>query len=73
MVPVIGSRITPDPTQVADNRGPVHTLQEEITPEMVAYAQHEYEAADRERKTAHQGHGVFHHGHKHETEHVEHQ
>lgn len=51
------------------NSGPVHTLQEEITPEMVAHVQSEYEAIDRERKASHHG-GVFHHGHR-ESVHAE--
>jgi hypothetical protein len=34
----------------AKNRGPVHTLQEEITPDMVAHVQAEYEIEDRGRK-----------------------
>jgi len=44
--------------------GPVHTLQEGITPEMVAFVQNEYATADRERKDAHHHHGLFHHGHQ---------
>lgn len=46
--------------------GPVHTLQQEITPEMVAAIQHEYEVKDRERKQSHAGHGIYFprkHGH----------
>lgn len=45
------------------NSGPVHTLQADITPEMVAHVQHEYETQDRERKASHPHGGLFHHGH----------
>jgi hypothetical protein len=44
----------------ADGSGPVHTLREGITPEMVAAVQYEYETEDRvireSRHTAHQHH-----------------
>ena len=35
------------------NRGPVHTLQQVITPEMVAAVQHEFEIEDKVRKASH--------------------
>ena len=68
MALAIGSRDSPSPPQTrkqeTDDRGPVHTLQEGITPEMVAFVQNEYATADRERKDAHHHHGLFHHGHQ---------
>jgi len=33
-----------------NGRGPVHTLDQEITPEMLAVVQHEYAEKDRERR-----------------------
>ena len=53
--------------------GPVHTLQQEITPEMVAAVQHDYEIKNEERKHSHaQHHGGMLHGRKHSHTNVEH-
>lgn len=40
--------------------GPAHTLASNITPEMVAAVQHEYDLKDQERRLSHVPH--FHHG-----------
>ena len=48
----------------------MHTLQQEITPEMVAAVQHEYEVQDQERKLSHAGHHGLHLPHR--RSHVEH-
>jgi len=51
--------------------GPVHTLQQEITPEMVVAIQHEYEVKDREMKQSNARHGIhFPRKHNH-AEHAE--
>ena len=50
--------------------GPVHTLQQEITPEILATVQHEYEIQDQERKLSHAGHNRLHLPHR--RSHVDH-
>jgi len=71
MVLVIGLRMVSTCVQ-ANGSGPVHTLQEEITPEMVAAVQNEYETEDRvikeSRALAHQHHhGIHLPGHHHQN------
>lgn len=75
MVLVIGLRMFSACVR-ANSSGPVHTLQEGITPEMVAALQNEYETEDRvikeSRALAHQRHHGIHLPGHHQQSHPSH-
>lgn len=54
MALVIGSRML-SLMDVLNDSGPVHTLQEAITPEMVVAVQNQYEEEIRAREVSHSG------------------